>query len=774
MPIERDDPRLTAYALGEMSGAERRGFETLLEQDPTAADEVEAIRVTGAQLQRQFKVDQPHALDAQQRQRVLTNQAPGHGKPRRRLVRRLSLRLAASLLFIGMLGGLAYAFIVPHLLRDRLASNVTASGADPARSESLTLAYKTPALMPAPNAPSASTEQVRRQLESLGYVSGDDENARSSVHNVETRRHMTTRQDFHAHDLPAAVSDDRGRYGGGSGRNSMQNVEVGGSIRVRAEYDPEHSVEISASPKRDGYGGGSGGVEFRTSLAVALPGGGGGGYGGSGGYGGGRLRADIERHDYFPQNSYGNTEHYASLADNPFSNVTDQPLSTFAIDVDTASYTNARRFLNDGALPPPDSVRIEEFINYFKYDYPEPAGETPFSVNVEVNACPWNGAHRLARIGLKGKTPVREERPPCNLVFLVDVSGSMKGSDKLPLLKSAMQILLDALDGGDRVGIVTYSDTARVALPSTSCDEKEAIRQVLEQLSAGGSTNGGSGIQEAYAMASHHFDEEGVNRVILATDGDFNVGITVDTELTRLITAQAKSGVFLSVLGFGTGNLKDGNLEMLADKGNGNYAYIDSFAEARRVLLDQAMATLVTIAKDVKIQVEFNPAHVGAYRLIGYENRMLAAQDFNDDTKDAGEIGAGHTVTALYELTLAGGGSGAPGVEPLKYQQRPAPPVSDSDELMTVKLRYKQPDADRSTRLEFPIDAPQVLDRPSQGFQFASAVGLFGMLLRHSPHSGDASFDSVLGLADASRADDPDGRRAEFVSLVRAAKSLRR
>ena len=470
-----------------------------------------------------------------------------------------------------------------------------------------------------------------------------------------------------------------------------------------------------------------------------------------------------------------NTESYARIDDNPFIRAAEEPLSTFSVDVDTASYANVRRFLaSQRMLPPPDAVRVEELINYFVYDLPAPSvGDPhPFSVEVEVARCPWDADHRLARIGVKGREIERDARAMSNLVFLLDVSGSMSSHDKLPLLKRAMRLLVDELGENDRVAIVVYASSEGLALPSTPCDRKETILAALESLQAGGSTAGGAGIQLAYQVANENFIEGGINRVILCTDGDFNVGVSDEGQLTRMIEEKAKTGVFLSVLGFGTGNLQDSKMEALADRGNGNYAYIDSLAEAEKVLVEQMGGTLVTIAKDVKIQVDFNPAQVDAYRLIGYENRMLEARDFEDDAKDAGEIGAGHSVTALYELIPPG----------RLDEDLPAPPESRyvsppehvaSDELLTVNLRYKAPDGDDSTLVEVPVwDAGLDYADASADFKFSSAVAAFGMLLRGSPHVGDISHDAVLELAQAGLEFDPGGYRAEFLDLVRTARDL--
>ena len=488
------------------------------------------------------------------------------------------------------------------------------------------------------------------------------------------------------------------------------------------------------------------------------------------------------RHDaltvYFPPGLVPDSETYAAIDENKFRRPVDQPLSTFSIDVDTASYTNVRRFLNEGRLPPPDAVRVEELINYFRFDYKDSTQGAPFGITTELAPCPWNGRHKLALVGLQARRLDDDRLPPRNLVFLLDVSGSMASADKLPLVKTAMKMLAETLTAQDRVAIVTYAGTTGVTLPATRGNRTAYIQDTISSLSAGGSTNGGAGIQLAYQIAAENFVKGGINRVILATDGDFNVGVTSIDALTRLIEEKRATGVFLSVLGVGTGNLKDATMERLADKGNGNYSYLDSLAEARRVLVAEAGSTLVTVAKDVKIQVEFNPAMVGAYRLVGYENRRLRARDFNDDTKDAGEMGAGHTVTALYEIVPPGVAvdTNNGGVDPLKYQRPANPPPAmvavPSNEMMTVKVRYKQPDGDTSRLVSVPVLGRDTAAARHLGF--AAAVAQFGMLLRDSPFKGDATWADVIRLARTYRGDDRDGYRAEFVRLAELAASLAR
>ncbi len=467
-----------------------------------------------------------------------------------------------------------------------------------------------------------------------------------------------------------------------------------------------------------------------------------------------------------------NTEAYDHVDENGVRRVANDPLSTFSIDVDTASYANVRRFLTQGTPPPAGAVRVEELINYFRFDYPQPSGDTPFSVTTELAECPWNPSHRLALIGIQGREIADKALGPRNLVFLIDVSGSMMSPDKLPLVRNSMRMLVNVLAPRDRVAIVVYAGASGLVLPSTPGDQKEVIHHAIAQLEAGGSTNGAAGIRLAYQVARRNFIRGGVNRVVLATDGDFNVGVTSQDELVRLIEEERATGVFLSVLGVGTGNLKDSTMEKLADKGNGNYAYLDSLHEARKVLVREAGATLTTIAKDVKIQVEFNPKAVAAYRLIGYENRVLRNEDFNDDRKDAGEIGAGHSVTALYEIVPAGAEVEAPSVDPLRYQQTRDPTrAAGTSELATVKVRYKAPDGDTSRLITAVVQARPGAMSPNLGF--ASAVAEFGMLLTGSEHRGRASYESALTRARTFRGSDSEGYRAEFVRLLELASGLR-
>jgi Ca-activated chloride channel family protein len=472
------------------------------------------------------------------------------------------------------------------------------------------------------------------------------------------------------------------------------------------------------------------------------------------------------------------TEAYDHIDEAGFRQVTSDPLSTFSIDVDTASYANLRRFINDGMLPPAGAVRTEELINYFRFDYKAPTADEPFAITTELTACPWAPGHRLALVGIQGRSLQEEQLPPRNLVFLIDVSGSMNSPDKLPLVQRSLQMLADRLTERDRLSIVVYAGASGLVLPPTSGDRQHVIREAIANLRPGGSTNGAAGIRLAYDVARTHFDRHGVNRVVLATDGDFNVGVTSQSELVDLIERQRESGVFLSVLGVGTGNLKDSTMEKLADKGNGNYSYLDSLEEAKKVLVREAGGTLVTIAKDVKIQVEFNPRTVAAYRLIGYENRALRNEDFNDDRKDAGEIGAGHSVTALYEIVPAGAAVDAPSVDPLKYQRETRPSrAASSRELATIKVRYKQPQGATSrlfTTVLASAGADGRVGPMTANIGFASAVAEFAMLVRGSEHAGLGSYRSVVARATEFAGPDLEGYRAEFVRLAEAASRLAR
>jgi Ca-activated chloride channel family protein len=474
----------------------------------------------------------------------------------------------------------------------------------------------------------------------------------------------------------------------------------------------------------------------------------------------------------YPINEGFNTEGYSTIRENGYKNAVKSPLSTFSIDVDAASYSNVRRFLSDGKKPPIDAIRIEEMINYFNYDYPQPEGEQPFSINHEVAECPWNSENLLLHIGLQGKEVLNENLPASNLVFLLDVSGSMDSPNKLPLLKKAFKLLVNQLREDDRVAIVVYAGNSGLVLPSTSGNRKKDILEALNRLNAGGSTAGASGLKLAYKVARENFIDGGNNRIIMATDGDFNVGQSSNAELERIIEKEREHGTFISVLGFGMGNYKDDKMEIIADKGNGNYAYIDNFLEAKKVLVNEFGGTLFTIAKDVKIQIEFNPAIVSEYRLIGYENRLLANEDFADDKKDAGELGSGHSVTAIYEVKL--NKDSRMKNQDLKYQNTSLNTKANSkNEIATVKFRYKNPRGKKSQLLEEVIpNRLMAKNELSNNFKFSAAVAGFGLLLRDSKFKGNCSSHMLIELAQEAKSEDKEGYRSEFIQLMKLADEL--
>ncbi|MHC4940310.1 MAG: YfbK domain-containing protein [Planctomycetota bacterium] len=657
MSIDRTDPRLTAYALGEMDERQCREFETQL--DDAARAEIEAIRALAGDLRRELADECAPALTPAQRARITR-------RPRR------WIWPVAALLMVA-LGVQIYSVAMqePEMIVDAYS---TKSSVEPA------------------------TEAAERTIAA-----------------------------------PAEESISLGRF--------PKKKEAAETISSYAErYEADQGSKQAVIDQRNASV-----LRLRESVAV-----------------------ETDRID-------GSATHvregYDRIDENPFHRTGEKHTSTFSIDVDTASYSNMRRFLVSGRLPPKDAIRVEELINYFRYDYAPPA-EGAFATHVELAGCPWNSRHLLARIALKGREVVREKRPASNLVFLIDVSGSMQSSDKLQLLVRGLDLLVNELDERDRVSIVVYAGAAGCVLRPTEGTEKAAIRGALSGLRAGGSTNGGQGIQLAYALARENFIKGGVNRVLLCTDGDFNVGITDRGSLTRLIEKEAKSGVFLSVLGFGTGNYQDAAMEALSNRGNGNYAYVDSLREARKVLVEQMSGTLVTIAKDVKIQIFFNPAKIAGWRLIGYENRVLAARDFNDDKKDAGEIGAGHTVTALYELVPAGVEIPGAKVDPNPFVKPEE--VTNDDALFQLRLRSKKPDSDRSTLIERDITGRGgSFDAASGEFRWAAGVAAFGMLLRESPYIEGVNLGAVEEICAGAKGEDAGGYRAEFLELVHRARNLR-
>ena len=701
------DPRITAYATGELEGREREVFESELAASDSLHREVESMSGLAKQLASAAKPTDRFTAD--ERARLLAKCA---ATTRSRTVAKNSLKVvfwttvgvAACLAVFAGFVQMATMMSNPWSMPASMASMAGESSIqEPPRAEASHAA-----------APQISTQSSKIVAQ-----------ASQSLPEAEVRATLPVP---HASDLVALQRRTERRV---KPKAAAPPMEPQALVLRRQAAAPQDEATL---------------MELNTELAqmVSIP-------------------------------SEFNTEAYAAVRENEFVTVKDNPLSTFSIDVDTASYSNVRRFLNDEIRPPVGAIRTEELINYFRYNYLQPTGDDPFTVNLEVSRAPWNPERELVRIGLKGREVPAEERGPANLVFLIDVSGSMDESNKLPLLQRSLSALVENLSDEDRVAIVTYAGSSGLVLAPTEGAKKREILEAISNLRAGGSTHGSEGIRLAYETAREQFREDGNNRVILCTDGDFNVGVTNESELQKLIEKERESGVFLSVLGFGTGNLNDSTMELLANKGNGNYAYIDSISEGRKVLVEQMGSTLFTIAKDVKIQVEFNPARVAGYRLIGYENRLLAKEDFNDDKKDAGEIGAGHTVTALYEIIPVGQVVlGSPSVDSLKYQRPEQDSSATSGELLTVKLRYKAPDGDKSKLIEIPLtaDAIPAFDAASEDFRFASAVAAFGMKLRGSPDAGKISWSEIQDIARGALGNDPGSYRAEFLTLIEKAKAI--
>ncbi len=728
------DPRLTAYGLGELEGADREAFEAQLGQDGALQEELAEVNTLIEQLQA-LPGDPEDELGECRRQELLAAMSAARvnckspwSLQKRTIV--IGAWAAAACIIFGLL-------LLPAPFRDwRSGVEQEVAVTEPAKLPEIVLPqdFTDPAVTLADALIPPAEETVKMEPAPLSPTWAMDTSLQtqdsSTVKTLSELESKLLSQNRPA-DTPSSGSTGLTVFGTTLGG-------LGGSAGMRGSTFRE------------------GAFEQRAAIPVTgdLP-----------------LTGRLFRSDY-------GTENYATFSENSFRKVLDHPLSTFAVDVDTASYANVRRFLNEGRLPPPDAVRIEELINYFPYQYAEPTGLHPISIRSDVTRAPWQPEHLLARIALKGREIPVQELPPSNLVFLIDVSGSMKSADKLPLLKSSLQTLADGLRDEDRISIVTYAGAAALKLPPTSGEEKARIKAALAGLAAGGSTAGASGIQLAYENARKHFIEDGNNRVILCTDGDFNVGITEQSELVRLIEKERQSGVFLSILGFGTGNLKDSTMEKLANHGNGNYAYIDSLPEARKVLVEQMEGTLFTIAKDVKIQVEFNPNTVAAYRLIGYENRLLTREDFHDDQKDAGEIGAGHRVTALYEIVPFGQALPDTSAEgDLKYQAPQSAPTpagtAQSRELFTVKIKYKEPTTERTQDLEYAVENRILeFENAPADFRFATAVAGFGMKLKGTKALGNIGWNSILSTAESSLGQDPGNHRAEFLALVQKASTL--
>lgn len=738
MSMNWNDPKLTAYALGELEGAELKEMEALVNKSEDARKYVEEVRQTAQVLQSELKSEPTLQLKDEQREKIL-------GQDARPSLWRTYWMPAAGL---GIAAMIALIVALPMLSGGRLMI-----GASPKREA------MEPAAEPLAEYAGERQAQVQTQTTVATNTKQYDSAKRvGGLHRPVADKKVLSRPGVKANRTKEEIVADM--YDSEAELATSESVPAAEPLAAAPPAAPGKVMHESGTVTSYGYGqgfAGKGGVGTQPRMAKM-------------------KKMNMAQGSGEIQEGGANNESYSFIQESEFLKALEQPLSTFSIDVDTASYSIVRRFLNSGSLPPPDAVRIEEMVNYFPYDYAGPKDDKPFGVKVEQVKAPWKNDHSLVRIGIKARDIDMSKRPKSNLVFLIDVSGSMDDENKLPLLKNAMKQLVDKLDDNDRVAMVVYAGASGLVLAPTS--NKTEILAALEKLQSGGSTNGGAGIELAYKIAQANFIQGGTNRVILATDGDFNVGTTSEGDLIRLIEQKAKSKIFLSVLGFGSGNYKDSAMEKLADKGNGNYAYIDTANEAKKALVEQMGGTLVTVAKDVKIQVEFNPKYVAGYRLIGYENRKLNKEDFNDDTKDAGEIGAGHTVTALYEIVPVGGT--VPGsVDALKYAKKSAdtPAENDSDELLTVKVRYKQPEGDKSSLIEYPVKAEKSLEKPSSAdMSLAAAVAEFGMILRDSKFKGDASFKSVISNAEKAiggpRKNDP--YRKEFLELVKKAKELKK
>lgn len=790
MNIHSNDPRLTAYALGELDEAERVELDALLRERSDLRDEIEAIRAVAGDLREELSHEPAPQLSAEQRASIKSRAAGEGGGWRLAGEGERTFRPAAWWWRIGLSGAAAVLLLgvfVPLMMRGGSDADGLAHG----RREDGTSAGRSGAGADQPSdAAGSPLDQLAEARERRDEMNMIRENfgvpaEPSAPHGIEGYAPDATLRTIIEGAAPPSKNEVLAVRGSEAGPASMPAPPAPGAreeVEMLRRFDRARSADSRHVENSL--------LALDAEVASSRPSRG--------------QDPNLPPIDLFTDpegqpfgRDWADADSFAPIEDNPFLGVGSAPLSTFSIDVDTASYSIVRRQLRGGQRPSPDAVRLEEMINYFDYQYdaPSPGDKDPFRANVEIAACPWRPEHRLVRIGLKGMEIPRDERPATNLVFLLDVSGSMNDRDKLPLVKEGLKRLVESLTVDDRVAIVVYAGASGLVLDSTYVSDKEAILGALERLSAGGSTNGGAGIELAYAVAQQHFIKDGVNRVILATDGDFNVGVTSKGDLIRLAEEKAKTGVFLTALGFGMGNLKDDTIEQIANKGNGMYAYIDTIEEAQKVLVEQLSGSLITIAKDVKIQVEFNPAVVKSYRLLGYENRMLAAQDFNDDAKDAGEIGAGHTVTALYEVELAGaeediaepqaaegraevvpaGEGEAPEVDPLRYQQ-PAQltdVAQQSGEMLTVKVRYKRPDGEVSTLVEFPTrDEGRTWEQASADFRFAASVAALGMILRDSPHKGSATLADVQAWAESGLGEDRFGYRKAFIDLARQAQQI--
>lgn len=857
--IPKDDPRLTAYALGELEGDERAAVEVALRDDPAARDAVREIRAVAERLQAALAVEEmPEEVPAPVPTRMRAATVNGHGSRQLdgeplsdRLVRPKKSKLLEFPRLYFVIGGLAAACFAmllalhpnaePPAVRKASAGAATRSKEPqkvvvpvdltmlpsaaetkpepaPATSQPAAIVPAVTPALPTVSKPVETTAQLAQTSQPVAppVVTSSQPASATNPPPAAPARGV----DVNAVLIPKALAGELAKTNGSPVQVTQANampkagsmtladfnalqpaaqdqtfsagkMAYANPVRVRGGAFGKMSEMYKSLERPSAFGGMpfSAGTEVSGSSDRRI-------------YGALQFDGKLHQPGQVPAPNYytvpfsANDETYTYRPENGFLSAHDNPLSTFSADVDTASYANVRRFIENGRLPPIDAVRIEEMVNYFSYRYAAPpAGRrpqgaatippaAPFAPSLEVAAAPWAPSHRLVRIGLKGREVVASERGPANLVFLVDVSGSMAEPNKLPLVKQSLHLLLKRLRSDDRVAIVTYAGTTGLLLPSTPVAKAHEIEASLDQLAAGGSTNGGMGIQLAYDVAKANFVGSGVNRVILCTDGDFNVGVTSQGDLVRLIQDKAKSGVFLTVLGFGMGNYKDATLQQLADAGNGNYGYVDTENEARKLLVEGVSSTLVPIAQDVKLQVEFNPAKVAEYRLIGYEKRHLTTEAFNDDRVDAGEVGAGHAVTALYEIVPVGAPDpelAPPPVDELRYANLVAASqtihLKDNDvadELLTLKVRYKEPTERTVRKLEFPLkDAGKKFVNASDDFKFAAAVAAFGMVLRDSPYKGTATLPEVAKWAEDGAHDDPGGRRTEFIDLVKKAESLR-
>lgn len=739
------DPQLTAYALGELQGEEAEQMKRMIEKDPEAKKYVEDIQATAQVLRQELRNEPALELSSEQKEKLFAAAQAQGASPTGFFAsfKRWHLSLAGSLAVAGIACVTLYqqyqdgTLIEPPV--QTLPDNPTAvEPYDP------TLEVD----VPAPKDSSGEMAPYRFKQEEAPRGANKKDN-RAQTKSVFAQHLPTT---------PAELNVDA--ITGGAA------APMGGGAALAEGTVAEEPVNETARSARDE-------VKRLAPMAKAK-----GGYAGAGiGHGLPMQGAAIVGPNH-PGQGVGdvasNTESYNYLKESDFQTVKDNPLSTFSIDVDTASYANIRRFLVNSQKPPVDAVRVEEIINYFKYDYAGPRDNKPFAAHMEMATSPWNPKNKIVRVAIKGKEVPMANRPNANLVFLVDVSGSMDEPNKLPLVQKSLKMLVEQMKPNDKIALVVYAGNSGVVLHSTRVSEHKKINEAIDRLKAGGSTNGASGIELAYNMAKENFVTGGINRVILATDGDFNVGPSSEGELTRIITEKAKTGVFLSVLGFGMGNYKDSHMQKLANNGNGNHSYIDSLREARKTLVQEVNGTLMTIAKDMKIQVEFNPKFVSSYRLIGYEKRLLNAEDFNNDKKDAGEVGAGHTITALYEIRPARAETDS-SVDPLKYQAAKGGIDHDFNEVLTLKLRYKKPDGDKSELSQMTLaNSDSSFENASPDFKFATSAAAFGMILRNSPHKGSATLDQVREIAEKNSKfrHERDEYRLEFVELVKKAKSL--